>query len=256
MSWPQAACAPPRRSSRPPWCVPGHIMLGRLSAAQRSLLSVPCPVPPPLFPALLVDPPWHTACMRPLQGEKAAQNFLSEAVVRSLPRALSLAERERVLAATPLSPTLNLLSSMPLVRTGAVRACAVRCFGLASLPASLGCLQLCLRCLLGPAAAAPPMLSTLPQRRPRRRTGCTAARWRVRGCGATCCVARSWCLCRPATPQSASSWRRPRNWACAAWSSTARSRGARQVWMGVFGGGGWGRRGVVWVSVFTGADGW
>ncbi len=36
--------------------------------------------------------------------------------MRSLPKALSTAERERVLASTPLSPTLNLLSSMPLVR--------------------------------------------------------------------------------------------------------------------------------------------
>lgn len=52
---------------------------------------------------------------RPVQGDKAAHNFLSEAVVRSLPKALSATERERVLASTPLSPTLNLLSSMPLV---------------------------------------------------------------------------------------------------------------------------------------------
>ncbi len=50
-----------------------------------------------------------------VQGDKAAHNFLSEAVVRSLPQALSATERERVLASTPLSPTLNLLSSMPLV---------------------------------------------------------------------------------------------------------------------------------------------
>ncbi|KAL4430749.1 hypothetical protein ABPG75_006005 [Micractinium tetrahymenae] len=49
-------------------------------------------------------------------GDKAAHNFLSEAVVRSLPQALSATERERVLASTPLSPTLNLLSSMPLER--------------------------------------------------------------------------------------------------------------------------------------------
>lgn len=58
----------------------------------------------------------HPVPACPLQGDKAAHNFLSEAVVRSLPKALSTAERERVLASTPLSPTLNLLSSMPLVR--------------------------------------------------------------------------------------------------------------------------------------------
>lgn len=54
-----------------------------------------------------------TPCL--LQGDKAAHNFLSEAVVRSLPKGLTTAERERVMASTPLSPTLNLLSSMPLV---------------------------------------------------------------------------------------------------------------------------------------------
>ena len=51
-----------------------------------------------------------------LQGEKAAQNFLSEAVVRSLPKGLSVEQRQQVMASTPLSPTLNLLSSMPMVR--------------------------------------------------------------------------------------------------------------------------------------------
>lgn len=40
-------------------------------------------------------------------------NFLTEAVIGSLPKALSLSEREHVFSETPLSPTLNLLSSMP-----------------------------------------------------------------------------------------------------------------------------------------------
>lgn len=68
----------------------------------------------------------HTAHTSPhhVQGDKAAHNFLSEAVVRSLPQALSATERERVLASTPLSPTLNLLSSMPLV------SCSCRGWGL------------------------------------------------------------------------------------------------------------------------------
>lgn len=48
-----------------------------------------------------------------LRPSSVASNFLSEAVLGSLPRALSVAERERVLASVPLSPTLNLLSSMP-----------------------------------------------------------------------------------------------------------------------------------------------
>lgn len=57
-------------------------------------------------------------CQHP-QGDRAAHNFLSETVVRSLPKGLTTAERERVLASTPLSPTLNLLSSMPLVSPAA-----------------------------------------------------------------------------------------------------------------------------------------
>lgn len=36
--------------------------------------------------------------------------------MRSLPKGLTATERERVLASTPLSPTLNLLGAMPLVR--------------------------------------------------------------------------------------------------------------------------------------------
>ena len=48
------------------------------------------------------------------QGEsKTASNFLTEAVIGSLPKALSATEREHILSATPLSPTLNVLSSMP-----------------------------------------------------------------------------------------------------------------------------------------------
>lgn len=50
---------------------------------------------------------------RSLQHDKVASNFLSEAIIGSLPKALSAAEREQVLASTPLSPTLNLLSSIP-----------------------------------------------------------------------------------------------------------------------------------------------
>ena len=61
-------------------------------------------------------PQSNPAPPNPAQGDKAAHNFLSEATVRSLPKGLTATERERVLASTPLSPTLNLLSSMPLVR--------------------------------------------------------------------------------------------------------------------------------------------
>lgn len=61
----------------------------------------------------------HCTNLSPEQGDKAAHNFLSEAVVRSLPKGLTSAERQRVMASTPLSPTLNLLSSMPLVRAAA-----------------------------------------------------------------------------------------------------------------------------------------
>ena len=97
-----------------------------------SLSVGPCVLPKPL-PRLLPDaclplpalPPCscHLAAATVLQGEKAAQNFLSEAVVRSLPKGLSLEQRQQVVASTPLSPTLNLLSSMPLVRRTAVCPC-------------------------------------------------------------------------------------------------------------------------------------
>lgn len=42
-----------------------------------------------------------------------SRNFLTEAVIGSLPRALSLSERQTIMASTPLSPSLNLLSSLP-----------------------------------------------------------------------------------------------------------------------------------------------
>lgn len=47
------------------------------------------------------------------KDERTSANFLSEAVIGSLPRAMSHTERELILSNTPLSPTLNLLSSMP-----------------------------------------------------------------------------------------------------------------------------------------------
>ena len=68
--------------------------------------------PPPTFPIQLPFEPRQT------EG-RLASNFLSEAVIGSLPRALSLREREQVFAATPLSPPLNLLSSMPSDRVAA-----------------------------------------------------------------------------------------------------------------------------------------
>ena len=48
-----------------------------------------------------------------LKDDQLASNFLTEAVIGSLPRGLSMAEKEQVFATTPLSPTLNLLNSMP-----------------------------------------------------------------------------------------------------------------------------------------------
>ena len=48
--------------------------------------------------------------------EFAARNFWSEAVMGSLPKGLSVPEREKIVASTPLSPTLNLLGSLPLDR--------------------------------------------------------------------------------------------------------------------------------------------
>ena len=42
-------------------------------------------------------------------------NFMADAVIGRLPQGLSVDEREKIFASTPLSPALNLLSSMPLV---------------------------------------------------------------------------------------------------------------------------------------------
>lgn len=47
------------------------------------------------------------------QDSKLASNYITEAVIGSLPRAMSLTEKELIFANTPLSPTLNLLNSMP-----------------------------------------------------------------------------------------------------------------------------------------------
>ena len=48
-----------------------------------------------------------------MKESKINSNFLTEAVIGSLPKALSLRERELLLSETPLSPTLNVLSSLP-----------------------------------------------------------------------------------------------------------------------------------------------
>lgn len=48
-------------------------------------------------------------------------NFMADAVIGSLPRGLSLNERDKIFASTPLSPTLSMLSSMPSVSN--IHAC-------------------------------------------------------------------------------------------------------------------------------------
>ena len=42
-------------------------------------------------------------------------NFMGSTLLGSLPQGLSVDERTKILQSTPLSPTLNLLSSMPSV---------------------------------------------------------------------------------------------------------------------------------------------
>ena len=48
-----------------------------------------------------------------LSRESVNTNFLTQAVIGSLPKGLTPAEREAVAASTPLSPSLNLLNSLP-----------------------------------------------------------------------------------------------------------------------------------------------
>ena len=42
-------------------------------------------------------------------------NFMAPAVIGSLPQGMTLDERQRMMASTPLSPSLQLLNSMPMV---------------------------------------------------------------------------------------------------------------------------------------------
>ena len=53
-----------------------------------------------------------------MSDAKVNSNFLTEAIIGSLPKGLSVTERELVFSETPLSPSLNLLSSMPKSMVG------------------------------------------------------------------------------------------------------------------------------------------
>lgn len=44
-------------------------------------------------------------------------NFLGDSVIGSLPRGLSVDEKRLIAQSTPLSPTMNMLSAMPSVRS-------------------------------------------------------------------------------------------------------------------------------------------
>ncbi|KAK2080066.1 hypothetical protein QBZ16_002462 [Prototheca wickerhamii] len=48
-----------------------------------------------------------------LTSASIKSNFLTESLIGSLPKGLSLSEREHIIASTPLSPSLNLLNSLP-----------------------------------------------------------------------------------------------------------------------------------------------
>ena len=50
-----------------------------------------------------------------LSHSSLQSNFVSDAIIGSLPQGLSGKEREKVFQSVPLSPTLNLLNSMPQV---------------------------------------------------------------------------------------------------------------------------------------------
>ena len=50
-----------------------------------------------------------------LKQSSLSSNFVSDVTIGSLPRGLSGAERQKLFQSVPLSPTLNLLSSMPSV---------------------------------------------------------------------------------------------------------------------------------------------
>ena len=50
-------------------------------------------------------------------------NFMGSSLLGSLPQGLSVDERTKILQSTPLSPTLNLLSSMPSVSNAGGGGC-------------------------------------------------------------------------------------------------------------------------------------
>lgn len=55
---------------------------------------------------------------------------MADAVIGSLPQGLSIDEREKIFASTPLSPALNLLSSMPMVSNGMLLASSICAFNI------------------------------------------------------------------------------------------------------------------------------
>ena len=62
-------------------------------------------------PGLRACPPAHPRY--PLQTWEPHRNYLSEAVIGSLPAGLSVAERQSIAASTPLSSTLKVLGALP-----------------------------------------------------------------------------------------------------------------------------------------------
>ncbi|KDD77180.1 ATP-grasp domain-containing protein [Helicosporidium sp. ATCC 50920] len=75
--------------------------------------------------AFLVRLCWAPICGSADGLSRGAANLLTEEVIGSLPKAMSVREREAVFANTPLSPTMNLVSSLPSdkleARSGAAR---------------------------------------------------------------------------------------------------------------------------------------
>ena len=65
---------------------------------------------------------------------------MADAVIGSLPRGLSLNERDKIFASMPLSPTLSMLSSMPAV-SATIPPCPLLMFVYSTPLHSLACIS-------------------------------------------------------------------------------------------------------------------
>lgn len=98
--------APGRKQCRLRWWVP-------LSSVQRGGVGGAVPCGAHGGPSHLHSPSSAPPFLTPQSKNSVKSNFLTQDVIGSLPKGLTRTEKEAVAASTPLSPSLNLLNSLP-----------------------------------------------------------------------------------------------------------------------------------------------